>query len=81
MPVPDDVLARVKQIATDQNQPQVARNFKYRNDTWDLPDIVEAIMDGNYEIVLQEHIIDANADDHNEVVEWRNDHDKDNRRS
>ena len=73
LPAPDDVLARVKQIAVEQNQPQVARNFKYRNDGGDLADVAETITNENNQIVLQEHPIDDNADDHNEIVEWQND--------
>ena len=60
---------------------RLLRNFKYRNGAGDLPDIVEAIMDANNEDVLQEHAIDANADDHNEMVEWRNDHDEENQQT
>ena len=51
----------------------MARNFKYRNDGGDLADVAETITNENNQIVLQEHPIDDNADDHNEIVEWQND--------
>ena len=51
----------------------MARNFKYRNDGGDLADVAETITNENNQVVLQEHPIDVNADDHNEIVEWQND--------
>ena len=73
LPAPDDALTRVKQIAIDQNQPQVARNFKYSTDIGLLPDVPAAIEDGHNQLALEEHPIDANADGHNELIEWQND--------
>ena len=57
----------------DQNQPQVARNFKYSTDVGLLPDVPAAIEDRHNQLALEEHPIDANADDHNELIEWQND--------
>ena len=69
LPARAEVLARVKEIAENQGQNVVGRNFKFITNQGIIHDTALTIAQDENETALTAHPIDDEADDHNEIVQ------------